>query len=165
MATRERYLTAGLISACLIAALVTVTPRWFEPRRPLRIERGEVRASIEGAVARPGVYDLPWGARVADLVDAAGGYRPGAARALVALADPLTDGEVVQVPGSTTATGRARVRLNQASPDQLMALPGIGPALADRIVAARPFRTLEDLLKVPGVGPKTLARLRPLVGL
>ncbi len=56
--------------------------------------------------------------------------------------------------------------LNRADTLSLQALPGVGPALARRIVAAReeaPFRSVEDLLKVRGIGPATLARLRPLV--
>jgi competence protein ComEA len=66
----------------------------------------------------------------------------------------------VELPGS-------RVDLNRASGEDLQALPGIGPALAERIVESRqnegPFRTPEDLLRVPGVGPITLERLRPLI--
>lgn len=165
MSEHERPVTLALVGACLLSALIAMAPRWLEPRRSLPLELPAVRASIEGAVERPGVYELPWGARVAELVEAAGGYLPGAARNLVALADPLTDGEVVQVPGVVAAGGRRRVRLNQASIEELMSLPGIGPALAQRIIAGRPFASLEELLSVNGVGAKTLERLRPLVGL
>ncbi len=58
-----------------------------------------------------------------------------------------------------------RLDLNRATPAQLDALPGIGPALAARIVAKRDslrgFRTIDDLVRVRGIGPATLARLRP----
>ena len=57
----------------------------------------------------------------------------------------------------------ARVSLNRASLAELEALPGVGPALARRIVAHRPYLRVEDLLRVPGIGPKTLERLRPYV--
>jgi competence ComEA-like helix-hairpin-helix protein len=57
--------------------------------------------------------------------------------------------------------------LNQVDGVHLDRLPGVGPALAERIVADRtlngPFRRVEDLLRVPGIGPVTLARIRPLV--
>lgn len=156
----ENALTAALLVACAGLALAALLPRLGERPQPLRVERPEVQASVEGRVLRPGRYRLPWGARVADLVAAAGGFGPGAARSLVALADPVTDGEVVQVPGRVGEDGHARVSLNAASPGELARLPGIGPALARRIVAARPFATLDDLLRVSGIGPKTLAGLR-----
>ena len=61
------------------------------------------------------------------------------------------------------------ININAASAEALQSLPGIGPALAARIVADReargPFRTSEDLLRVPGIGPKRWEQIRPLVRL
>ena len=57
-----------------------------------------------------------------------------------------------------------QVDLNLASVDALIELSGIGPVLAQRIVAARPFADVEDLLRVQGIGPDTLERLRPFIG-
>lgn len=57
----------------------------------------------------------------------------------------------------------ARVSLNHASLAELESLPGVGPSLAARIVAARPFHDVEALDRVRGVGPKSYARLVPLV--
>ena len=57
----------------------------------------------------------------------------------------------------------ARVSLNRASLSELEALPGVGPKLARAIVAHRPYLRVEDLLRVPGIGQRTLDRLRPLV--
>ena len=68
-------------------------------------------------------------------------------------------------PGGGGA-GRGPVDLNRADTTALESLPGVGPALARRIVEARraaPFRSVDDLLRVRGIGPATLARLRPLV--
>lgn len=163
MARSEAVLTWGLLAACLAMVALALVPRLAERPRPLQVQASSVTASIEGAVARPGLYELPWGARVADLVAASGGLAPGAARGLVALADPLTDGEVVQVPRTTDGRGVPRISLNEARVDELERLPGIGPALAQRIVAARPFATLDDLLRVSGIGPAKLAGLRPRV--
>lgn len=74
------------------------------------------------------------------------------------------------VPASRSHPDRRRadppLDLNRADTAALQALPGVGPALARRIVEARaesPFRSVDDLLKVRGIGPATLARLRPLV--
>ena len=116
-------------------------------------------------MVNPGVYQLEFGSRAEQLIEAAGGFASGAARGLVALASPLTDGQVVQVPGQTSEMGSARVPVNSAPVELLETLPGIGPAMAVRIVAHRPFSRIDDLLSVPGIGPRTLERLRPHVGL
>jgi competence protein ComEA len=58
------------------------------------------------------------------------------------------------------------VDLNRATPEELQRLPGVGPAMSARIVAARakqPFAAVEDLRRVHGIGAKTLERLRPHV--
>jgi len=72
-------------------------------------------------------------------------------------------------PAQTPATESGRTNLNQADAEALIALPGIGPALAARILDLReqagPFGALEDLTQVPGIGPALVARLRPLVTL
>lgn len=66
-------------------------------------------------------------------------------------------------PATAAQRSPAKVELNSASFEELQALPGIGPKLAERILARRPFKTVEDLDKVPGIGAKTIERLRPLV--
>jgi competence protein ComEA len=143
-----------------------------------------VVVEIVGAVTRPGVYKLPPGSRVGDLVDAAGGYSPrvDTDRATQALnrAAVLSDGDQVRVPsredtepatgaggggaGATSAGGL--VDLNRATTSELDALPGIGPVTAGKIVAAREeaqFATVDDLRTRKLVGEKTFEQLKPLV--
>ena len=136
-----------------------------------------------GAVVRPGVYRVPVGARVTDLLQAAGGAAPDAKLDVVALAAKLVDGQRVYVPrageavpavvggagagGSSEPTPSAPLDLNAADADQLDELPGVGPATAAAIVAYRdqhgPFRSVEGLLEVRGIGPAKLDQLRALV--
>lgn len=129
-----------------------------------------------GAVAHPGVYELPADARVADVIDAAGGPTPDADVDQLNLAAPVTDGERVYVPrvgevvplasgGSGVPNGP--LDLNTATLDQLDELPGIGPATAQAIIDERErrggFTSVEELLDVRGIGPAKLEGLRDLV--
>lgn len=131
---------------------------------------GELVVDVEGAVVQPGVHALPAGARVADALAAAGGYSTrvdlAAASQVLNLARILVDGEQIHVPaigdnavaaGSPgpapsgaaggSGSGSGLVNLNTATPEELEALPGIGPVTVQKIVAARqerPFASLDD---------------------
>jgi competence protein ComEA len=128
---------------------------------------------VAGAVARPGLYGLPADARVVDAISAAGGFTPDAAQEAVNLARAVQDGEQLLVPvrgadpASGTTVGTGRVNVNTANAATLDSLPGIGPAIADRIVSWREkngrFASVDDLLSVPGIGEKLLEGLRDLV--
>ena len=127
---------------------------------------------VSGWVTAPGIVEMSDGAIVADAVAAAGGALEGALLDEINLARPLGDGDHVQIPGpgdSLAATGGGErddglISLNQADATALEELPGVGPVLADRIVAHReangPFETVEDLLEVPGIGEAKLAAMR-----
>ena len=130
---------------------------------------------VSGAVNAPGLYVLHADARVVDAVAAAGGLAEDAEAAGVNLARPVSDGEQVIVPrvGEAPAAGPAgvpadgRVNLNSADEGALDTLPGVGPAIAGRIIEWREangrFASVDDLLSVSGIGPKMLESLRDLV--
>jgi competence protein ComEA len=133
---------------------------------------------VAGAVNRPGLYRLAPGSRVDDAIRIAGGPTADADLNALNLATKVKDGDKVLVPkrgeaaagsdGGGAGPGQSQtVNLNTATADQLDALPGIGPALAQRIVAYREqhggFRTVDELQKVPGIGPSKFAQLKDLV--
>ncbi|WP_231724536.1 ComEA family DNA-binding protein [Deinococcus actinosclerus] len=88
-----------------------------------------------------------------------------AATSPVATTPVATTPQAPVYPTTTSVTPliSGRVNLNSASLEQLEALPKVGPALAARIVAGRPYRSLADLDRVKGVGPAALKALGPLV--
>jgi competence protein ComEA len=141
-----------------------------------------VAVHAAGAVARPGLYVVPGGSRVADVVAAAGGPAADADVDQLNLATKVADGDRVHVPrrgevvagggpsapGAAPPTSRApALDLNAATAEQLDDLPGIGPALAKAIVDHRArhgrFRAVDNLLDVRGIGPAKLDGLRDLV--
>jgi competence protein ComEA len=146
----------------------------------------ELIVDVQGAVARPGLVRLPAGSRVADAIATAGGYTKEtdllAAAGQINLAATLSDGAQIFVPirgvaggpgtdGSGSGSGSdgpGLVNLNTATPEELEALPGIGPVTVQKIVAARqehPFATLEELVERDVMHSGQLEDIRDLVTL
>jgi competence protein ComEA len=180
----RRLLVAGLavaVAAVLLAPRllhhgsthVTIPPLRAAAHARAPLVR-QLVVDVAGAVRRPGLYHLAEGTRIADAVAAAGGATGKADVTLVNLAAPLADGEQVLVPArgaaesaGATPSATAPVDLNTASAEQLDALPGVGPATAQKIIDYRqahgPFRSIDELEGVPGIGPSKLAQLKGLV--
>lgn len=167
---RERRLTFGLLAACLAAGGWALLPA-PGASLPVSVDSPPVRVTVSGRVLRPGPIELPFDATVARALEAAGGLAPDADASFLEPDRALEDGDALLVPALTSAglprpapgTGGPRLNLNRATPAELEALPGIGPALAGRIGAARPFASLADLDRVRGIGPSLIERLKPLV--
>jgi competence protein ComEA len=144
---------------------------------------GVLVIDVAGKVRDPGIVELPAGSRVVDAIAAAGGARPGVSLTALNLARLLVDGEQivvgVDVPvsdgggaafGGQVGAGAASitpVNLNTATAEQLDTLPDVGPVTAQAILQWRTdngaFARVDDLLKVSGIGPATLADVRPYV--
>lgn len=134
---------------------------------------------VQGEVINPGVYQLPAGSRVGDAIKAAGGVQKGSDSSSVNLARFIEDGEQIYVSNvdvieqgrsgqnSNRIVGQGRLNLNRANESELDGLPGVGPVLAQRIIAYRNehgnFGAIEDLQKVAGIGPAKFSELRTFV--
>ncbi len=123
---------------------------------------GDVTVHIAGAVTKPGLYTLPTGTRLIDAIAAAGGTLSTADIHTLNLAQPIQDGARYAVP-----TLRATVNVNIAGASELESVPGISRTVAQAIVnyreASGVFTEVDQLLDVPGIGPSTLAAIRPFV--
>ncbi len=144
-----------------------------------------LRVYVSGEVQKPGVYRLPPESLVVDAIEQAGGATNQADLVAINLAHPLTDGEQIYVPSQEESSGppppvsggnsehakkpssaqelTRPVDVNTASAEELEQLPGIGPAMAQRIIEGRPYSSVEDLLRVKGIGEATLKKLRPYI--
>ena len=135
----------------------------------------DVVVYVSGAVASPGVLTLPATSRVIDAITAAGGATPEADLESINLARILVDGEQIRVgvvgespPPASAGMGtdaQACVRLATATETELQTLPGVGPALAQRIISYRAthprLTSVEELDDVPGIGPSLIEKIRP----
>jgi competence protein ComEA len=160
---------AGTLIVALAVAWLALRPAGVPAPEVSVVTEGPSLAGVvvhvTGAVENPGVVTLEGGSRVADAVDAAGGLSADADQSAINLARIVRDGEQVDVP-EIGEVGQGKVNLNRASPPELETLPGIGPVLAERIVADResngPFGSIEDLTRVSGIGEAVIVQIASL---
>jgi len=174
---------AGLLVAGLLLRFVLLPDKGQEivleqPAKPAEeqiAEEEKIVVHVSGAVKNPGVYTLPGGSRVFEAIASAGGALPEGNVHALNLAEALFDGRKIIVPSVNPQEGEGevvppqdgRININNATAAELEELPGIGPARAGAIVRERekngPFRQVEDLARVSGIGPKTVEALREYV--
>lgn len=133
---------------------------------------GVIQVHVVGEVLSPNLYSLEIGSRVSDAIAAAGGFTEDAIQHSVNLARTLSDGEQVVVLGPSDLADSMEtglVSINRADAQQLDTLPGVGPALAARILALRTelgsFSDVRQLREVSGIGEKLFASIKDLVTL
>ena len=143
---------------------------------PITIAEPEIFVDVTGAVNKPGVYTLTGKSRVIDAIKAAGDSAPGADLSTINLARVLNDGEQIYVDSTVVNRNGVRVsktvrsgpiNINRATAQQLDALDGVGPVIAQRIVDYRKingsFLTIDDLQKVSGIGAAKFAQIKAKV--
>lgn len=133
-----------------------------------------ITVHLVGAVINPGVYQLPFGSRVYELIELCGGFSPGADREAINQARPLFDGEQVfihkfgETPTSISGSpDQARININRASAAELTALPGIGDVRAEQIVLYREshgyFTDIREITGISGIGETTFNNIADLI--
>ena len=178
------------VAAAKLPPVQAVSSVASKPGSPASKGADEVVVSVVGLVHKPGVVTLPGGSRVADALTAAGGAVDGADLVGLNMARKVDDGEQILVGvtaplGTRTSTASAvrppasaprstkssatpgPIDLNSASADEFDKLPGVGPVMAEAIVAWRTkngrFASVDQLGEVDGIGPVRLEKLRELV--
>ena len=154
-----------------------------EEAKAAAAEAETIVVDVAGAVANPGVYELTDGARVSDAIEAAGGLSGDADISILNRASKVSDGMKVTVPtqgeqvssagdgdtgtaasSQSTAQASGLVNINTATADELQALSGVGPSTAQAIVDDREknglFASVEDLMRVSGIGEKKFAKIK-----
>ncbi len=171
---KELAVTAALLAAVGGAGFWALKPA-SNDTTPFKLEQKQITVNVAGEVNKPGLYTLPFGARGQVAIRAAGGYSLKAEQSLVNPAQILEDGEQLRVPSknavepSTAGTSSAsnvpieRINVNTASATELENLPGVGPKMAAKLIAGRPYSSMNDLDKVKGIGPSMLKKLEPRV--
>ena len=131
---------------------------------------------VSGAVGRPGVFSVPPNSRIKDAIEVAGGLLPEADSSGINLAALLKDGQRISIPTlgptrgpdeTSAATLSHLVNINTATLAELDNLPNIGPVLAQAIITFRdengPFEMIEEIQKVPGIGPAIFENIKDLI--
>ncbi len=193
------YLVVGICAGIILGVLSTVLsgraapqPIVIEPPAPTPLPTPEpppapVSVFVNGAVSSPGVYEMPAGSLIADVINQAGGFTAEANADLINLAQPLLDGMQIRVPtlaessvqaapivvepqtrtDTTLDVGGELININTADQEALDSLPGIGPSTAADILAYReangPFAAIESIMDVPGIGPAKFDEIKALI--
>lgn len=177
MRSRVQIAIGMAVTAALVVLAVVI---WVDRMQPVEITieapvAETIHVSVSGAVRSPGVVEVPLGARLLEVVDAAGGFTSEADTDHLNLAGRVGDGEQVEIPAigaaetaaATRASGEGLIDLNTASVAELDELPGIGEVIGGRIIEYRqvngPFTSVDQLSNVEGISPRLVDEIRPYV--
>ncbi|PWW26509.1 competence protein ComEA [Cytobacillus oceanisediminis] len=155
-------------------------PNGLEDEPPAEGQQQAIKVDVKGAVKKPGVYETMEGDRIIDVLEKAGGLMENADRNQINFALRVSDEMVIYIPGEgeglfetngaegitsiSVQQNDGKINLNNATEAELQTLPGIGPSKAAAILEHRetngPFKAIEDLKLIPGIGDKTFEKLK-----
>lgn len=175
-----KYL-AVFIAFCVVAYFF-YKPRVIKPKMQVQqeiVEQDsvieEIVVDIQGAVNNPGVYSLPQGSIVQDVIQKAGGISDKCDLSSFSIninqAEELYNHQKIYIPvlsdKSTTENivTISKISINRATKDELMTLPGIGESTAQKIIDKRPYKKIEDLLNVSGIGESKFDQIKDKISL
>lgn len=188
---KKNLLVLGLFFAGLILLGVGLIQITGQRSAEIKFEKGDtlglqgqalkkIKVDVEGEVIKPGVYELSSDARVQDALIAAGGITSNANRNLINLAAKIADGQKIYVPAEGEAASASSlggsvgsgdlgksglISVNSGSQAELESLPAIGPVTAQKIINARPYGSIEELLSKKAVGKATYEKIKQLIAL
>ncbi len=167
----------------LLIGLGFLLPNLKNEKKPIVIENPNqsskaesIKVDIEGAIKNPGVYSLNLGARIQDVISAAGGFTDQTdsdwLTKNINLAAVVADGEKIYInaigeaaadPEVKSAQTQGKININTASSSQLDTLPGVGEKTSAKIIDNRPYKSVNDLLSKKVVGNSTFNKIKDLV--
>jgi len=182
----QTSIVLALVGLALIGTGLSISKIFSNSQEPTFVpadqqseERAKIMIDIEGAVADPGLHQLDSAARMNDAIEVAGGFTKKADKSWVSknlnLAAKLSDGQKIYIPaigevgGNSKASGQVaseisgKININTATEAQLDTLPGIGPVRAGKIIAGRPYSTLEELRTKNVLGESTFEKIKNLI--
>lgn len=141
-----------------------------------------VYVDVSGCVKKPGVYEVSAACRIFEVIEKAGGVTKDADTSSINQAEPVTDGQKINVPGKNSpreedsysdkaqAAGEkdpGKININTATSSLLQEIPGVGPVTAEKIISYREqngyFRSIGDIKNVSGIGDKTYEKMKDLI--
>lgn len=174
----------GGVSLLCIAFSLIIFVKSYERAAPIRFSSDQQQASvagvvtdrtvvvdIEGAVNRPGVYELPHESRVRDAIEKAGGFSSDVDMDAVSRslnqAAVISDGAKIFVPkvgesstSETVGSVSMGINVNAASQSELESLSGVGPVTAGKIISGRPYMRLEELVEKKAMSQSLFDKLK-----